>query len=207
MADEDVAPVTINRREMLKRVAALLGGSALVGQAALLAGCERAAEAPPATGAGVGLFTADEVALLDEMADTLLPETDTPGAKAAGVGPFMALMVSDCYWPDDQRVFRDGLVELDERTGAAHGKTFMAATGAERLAVLEALDAEQYAATQARADGEPPHFFRMMKELALLGYFTSEIGYTQALRYAETPGRYDPCVPYEAGERAWAPHA
>jgi hypothetical protein len=47
----------------------------------------------------------------------------------------------------------------------------------------------------------------MLKELTLLGYFTSETGYTQALRYAETPGRYDPCVPYEEGEPAWANHA
>ena len=47
----------------------------------------------------------------------------------------------------------------------------------------------------------------MMKELALLGYFTSEIGATQALRYTETPGRYDPCIPYTPGEKAWAAHA
>ena len=53
----------------------------------------------------------------------------------------------------------------------------------------------------------PSHYFRMMKELALLGYFTSEIGYTQAMRYIESPGRFDPCAPYAPGEKAWAPHA
>jgi hypothetical protein len=53
----------------------------------------------------------------------------------------------------------------------------------------------------------PAHYFRMMKELALLGYFTSEIGYTKAMRYIETPGRFDPCVPYSPGEPAWAAHA
>jgi len=47
----------------------------------------------------------------------------------------------------------------------------------------------------------------MMKELALLGYFTSEIGYTKAMRYVESPGRFDPCTPYTKGEPAWAPHA
>jgi glucoside 3-dehydrogenase (cytochrome c) hitch-hiker subunit len=56
-------------------------------------------------------------------------------------------------------------------------------------------------------DDTPAHYFRMMKELALLGYFTSEIGYTKAMRYAETPGRFEPCVPYTPGETAWAPHA
>jgi hypothetical protein len=53
----------------------------------------------------------------------------------------------------------------------------------------------------------PAHYFRMMKELALLGYFTSEIGYTQAMRYRETPGRYDPDVPHAPGDKSWAPHA
>jgi hypothetical protein len=53
----------------------------------------------------------------------------------------------------------------------------------------------------------PPHYFRMMKELALLGYFTSEIGCTQAQRYEETPGKWEPCIPYKAGELAWAAHA
>ena len=52
-----------------------------------------------------------------------------------------------------------------------------------------------------------PHYFRMIKELTLLGYFTSEIGYTQAMRYVETPGRFDPCITYTAGDKAWAPHA
>jgi hypothetical protein len=68
------------------------------------------------------------------------------------------------------------------------------------------LGSEEGGATAITADA-PPHYFRMMKELALLGYFTSEIGYTQAMRYIESPGRFDPCVPYTAGEKAWAPHA
>jgi hypothetical protein len=61
-------------------------------------------------------------------------------------------------------------------------------------------------ATAITADA-PAHYFRMMKELALLGYFTSEIGYTKAMRYVESPGRYDPCAPYTKGEPNWAPHA
>ncbi len=79
----------------------------------------------------------------------------------------------------------------------------MLASAAQRTALLERLDAEQH----ARGSSNPPHYFRLMKELALLGYFTSEIGYTQAMRYTETPGRFDPCVPYTPGEKAWAPHA
>jgi Gluconate 2-dehydrogenase subunit 3 len=88
-----------------------------------------------------------------------------------------------------------------------NGHDFMVATPAERLSLLERLDRQQYEYMQAWKDTEPVHYFRMVKELALLGYFTSEIGYKQALRYVETPGRYEPCVPYTPGDEAWAPHA
>ena len=63
------------------------------------------------------------------------------------------------------------------------------------------------AAVEDEGGAPLPHYFRMMKELALLGYFTSEIGYTKAMRYVESPGRFDPCAPYKKGEKAWAPHA
>jgi hypothetical protein len=76
-----------------------------------------------------------------------------------------------------------------------------------RLRRLEALDREQKIYMDSKAADAPAHYFRMMKELALLGYFTSEIGYTQAQRYVESPGRFDPCLPHKAGETSWAPHA
>lgn len=197
----------ITRREAILRVSAMLGGVALVGQGAMLAGCtgEEAGSEPGAS--SNPLFTDGEVALLDEIADTILPETDTPGAKAAGVGPFMALMVADTYDEREQQVFRDGMTALDDECREMHGTPFLSATPGQRLALLRKLDAEQLAYMRSKSAEAPAHYFRMMKELTLLGYFTSEIGYTQAMRYAETPGRYDPCVPYEPGEKTWARHA
>jgi len=209
---ESARQMLINRREAILRVSAMLGGTALVGQAAMLAGCaqeehDAAAAAEPAHAAPVtGSFTAEDIAYLDEVADTILPETDTPGAKAAGVGAFMALMVTDIYAPGDQQVFRNGMQTLDERCLEANGKDFRSATPSERLSLLEALDQEQYDHMQVRGDGEPAHWFRMMKELTLVGYFTSELGCTEALRYVETPGRFDPCAPLEAGDTVWAQH-
>lgn len=199
-------PDLITRREAIVRVSALLGGAALVGQGAMLAGCARAPQDEPSA-TPERLFTDADIALLDEIAETILPQTDTPGAKAAGVGPFMALMVTDSYYPAEQQVFKDGMQAVDRQSTQMYGSGFMSATPAQRLALIERLDAEQVAWTQTNPEDAPAHYFRMMKELALLGYFTSEIGYNQALRYAETPGRFDPCVPYEPGERAWAPHA
>lgn len=232
----------IDRREAIKRVTVFLGGIALVGGSSLLSGCRQEETDTP--------FTAEDVAFLDEVAETMLPQTSTPGAKAAQTGAFMALMVTDGYDKKDRTIFREGMRTIDDATRKAHNTTFMAATPEQRLAVLEVLDREQRAHSRAREEAsrkkrglgplppeakeaeahltdqrkegalgtdagaataitsdDPAHFFRMMKELALLGYFTSEIGMTQAQRYVETPGRFDPCVPYKAGEKAWAPHA
>jgi len=240
----------IDRREAIHRVSMLLGGLTLVGGSGLLTACER--ERPAIAAASpIGQFTVDDIALLDEIADTILPETKTPGAKAAKTGAFMALMVTDQYESSNQQIFRDGMRTLDDACRKATGVGFLQATPAQRLSLLETLDREQKAhidarsaARKARARSDtavtpedqkterflpdqrkeaapgapagaasamtadtPAHYFRMMKELTLVGYFTSEIGCTQALRYIESPGRFDPCVPYAPGERAWAPHA
>lgn len=202
MTNESEDTGLITRREAILRVSAMLGGMALVGQAAMLAGASRS-EAQSRD----SLFTAEDIALLEEIADTILPETGTPGAKAAGVGVFMALSVTDVYYAEDQAIFRDGLSVIDGRSRSMHGRAFVELSPDERLGLLEAFDVEQFEYMNDKEDDAPAHFFRMMKELSLLGYFTSEIGYTQAMRYTETPGRFDPCAPYEPGEKAWAEHA
>ncbi|PYO91104.1 MAG: twin-arginine translocation pathway signal protein [Gemmatimonadetes bacterium] len=190
----------IDRREAIRRVTAMLGGVVFVGSGDLLTAVEHAHARVAAARKQIGAFTAQDIALLDEVADTILPETKTPGAKAAKVGPFMAVMVTDTYDEQQQGIFRDGMRKLNEAG-------FMTKTPAERLALLEQLDREAKAYMDTRARGAPTHYFRQMKELTLLGYFTSEIGCSQAMRYRETPGRFDPCVPYTPGETAWAGHA
>jgi hypothetical protein len=205
------------RRDAILRVSALFGG-ALVAQSALLAACTsfsssaRAQDYAPVTSVTADMhpgtvFTPEEVALLDEIAETILPETATPGAKAAGVGPFMAYMVMNAYSPQQQATFRSGMRTFEQEALRALGMPFMQAMPAQRLALLERLDREQFDYMRTPAAGAAPHYFRMMKELALLGYFTSEIGMTQAQRYVEAPGRFDPDVQYTPGERAWAAHA
>jgi len=191
----------LTRREAIRRVSALFGGAALVGQSAWLSGC--------VTGAGIAgeVLTASDVTLLDEIADTILPDTKTPGAKAAGVGPFIAMMVADTYDPGEQRLFIDGLATLERESVAQNGGGFMASSPVQRVALLERLDREAFEYMRRPGTDGQPHYFRMIKELTLLGYFTSEIGCTQAQRYVESPGRFDPEVTYAAGEKAWAPHA
>jgi hypothetical protein len=220
--------MTITRREVIQQVAAMLGGAALIGGDRLLAVSFDEGAFTRAMAQGVGTFTAADVALLDEIAETILPETSTPGAKAAKTGAFMALMVTDVYSDAAQQVFRDGMGSVDEACQNRHGIAFLQATPAERLIIVEALDREQKQVMDARVPAPSnrapassasaleksselrriePHYFRMMKELALLGYFTSEIGCTKALRYIEAPGRFDPCAPHAPGDRSWAGHA
>src|SRR4029079_8586997 len=109
---------------------------------------------------------------------------------------------------------------LEDACREAHAVPFMQASAAQRLSLVEALDRAQPAVMEDRApkrrvrapvavsaSDEPAHYFRLMKELTLLGYFTSEIGCTQAMRYIESPGRFDPNAPHAPGDRSWAPHA
>ena len=227
-------PSLLTRREAVRRVTAILGGVALIGGNAFITGCRNTDD----DSTGDEPFTPDDIAYLDEIADTILPTTSTPGAKAVQTGAFMAMMVTDTYSAADRKIFRDGMRQLDRASRELNDAPFMQATPAQRLAVLNQLDQEQkshhdalkdanrkkslaYLSDQRQeqapgaeagaasvvTDNPPAHYFRMMKELALLGYFTSEIGMTQAQRYAETPGRYDPCLPYTAGDKSWAPHA
>ena len=252
--DENNEQRLITRREAVGRVTALLGGIALIGGSSLMAACEKENASrgrdTVAAGGKVGDFSTDDIAFLDEVADTILPDTPkSPGAKAAKTGAFMALMVTDTYHKREQDAFRDGLKKLDDASNQMHKVGFMKATPQQRLALLQQVDreAKQFMdereskfgsaankqkakeladkvvkdqrqegakGTEAGAGGAvaateepPPHYFRMMKELAMLGFFTSQIGYTKAMRYQETPGRFDPCLPYTKGEPAWAPHA
>ena len=200
----------IDRREAVKRVSFMLGGMALVGSGSgLLTACTNANRDAVVKAGSAGTFAADDIAFLDEVSDTILPTTaKSPGAKAANTGAFMALMVTDTYSPEDQKVFRDGMTALNEASKKANGgATFMAATPAQRTTVLTALDKEQFDFQKTKKKEEPQHYFRMMKELSMLGFFTSEIGYTQAMRYKESPGPFQPCVPYTKGDPAWAAHA
>ena len=186
----------INRRQAIARIVAATGG-AFVGAELLMTGCSRADKSRPAA------FGSSDVALLDEIADTIIPTTDTPGAKAAGVGAFMAQMVNDVYDDETQVAFENGLVLIDEACRKRTGKSFLDSTPAERTAVLTTIDREarEHARTKAREEG--PHYFRLMRELTVLGYFSSEIGCTQALRYVESPGAYRGDEPYAKGERQW----
>ncbi len=194
----------MNRRDALERVSLILGVS-IIGGTTFLQGC-KTGDKKNMDGSEKTLFslTAEQIAFLDEIADTIIPTTDTPGAKAAKVGSFMSTMVADCYKEADQKIFVDGIAKIDEASKKANGKGFMEASAQQRNSLLSDINKQLKAYNDSKKEGDPNHYFGMMKQLTLLGYFTSEIGATQALRYIAVPGKFQGCVPYAKGDKAWA---
>lgn len=229
----------MNRREVLQRVALLMGG-ALSAPAVLgvLNGCSR----KPSAGAPL-VFDEAQRAIIAEVAEIIIPRTDTPGAIDVGVPHFIEAMLQDAFSSEDQQFFVDGLRKFDTAAQQAHGKPFMQMPQPQRMAFAESVHDSAVAEEKARQEkrrgwreledqgtvpvgelrsikkrltrmlsshsGAKPNgrpFILTMKELTLLGFFTSEVGTTQILQYLPVPGRLQSCIPLrEAGNgKTWA---
>lgn len=187
----------ITRREAITTSALVLGGT-LVGSQVLLTACS-------APEKGTGLFSVDDIKFLDEIGETILPATaSSPGAREVSIGKFMQTMVTDCFDSDNQKIFLEGIIKLDDFSRTTYNKKFMSLSGAEKQDLLVALDEEAQKYGNSKPKNATPHYFSLMKELTMKGYFTSEPGATKALRYVPIPGRYDGCVDYAKGGPAWA---
>ncbi|MBS1918800.1 MAG: gluconate 2-dehydrogenase subunit 3 family protein [Bacteroidetes bacterium] len=207
----------MNRRELLKMIAMVTGG-AVIGSEFLLDGCQNPSATMPAG------FTADEIAFLNEVAETILPATQTPGAKAANVGQFMAIAVNDCYTDNDQKIFHTGMQKLKDACQKKYHTTFMKASPEQKKELLIFLDKVAIEYQKMKNDFDrvqdekekeektkgnnsyikeqiPSYYFTMMKQLTLWGFFTSKEGMTQALKYIPVPGRYNGCMDYQKGDK------
>jgi hypothetical protein len=189
----------MNRRDALSRVALLVGGT-VIGAEFFLSGCKATDEK---YGSSVD-FNEKDIAYLDEIAETIIPKTNTPGAKDAKVAAFMAVMVKDTYTEAQQKTFLDGMSKVNEASDKKFSGGFMQITPEQRKELLIEIDNEAKDFNKKKKREDPPHYFTMMKQLTLLGYFTSEPGATQALNYVAVPGRYDACIPYNKGDKAYA---
>ena len=137
-------------------------------------------------------ISAEQEALLAEVADVIIPTTTTPGAKAAGAEKFIVRVIRDCYPLEDQKKFYSGLEKLDKDSREVYQKGFVG------------LDETQKKDIVKRGTVSDKPFFLQMKGLTLTGYFTSEIGATQALDYLPIPGRFDGSWPMPKGQKSWA---
>jgi len=216
----------MDRREAVKSVAFLLGGALSATTIAVFVdGCTT-----PSANKGSNLFSADQELMITEMADIIIPDTKTPGAKAAGVGPWMAMMIKECYPKEAQEAFVKGLEDLDKRSKKEFDNSFLKISVKQRGILLGKVrdetvasqkaektksDAEEKAHPGKAAANKPleakdkypkstPYFFALTRDLTLLGYFSSEIGASQALEYIAIPGRYDGCVDLKPGQRVYS---
>lgn len=191
----------MDRREALRHVALFMGGT-IIGTQAFLIGCQSKSEEERNN--KNSLFKKDDLALMDEIGETIIPTTDTPGAKATEIGSFMIIMVEDCYDEKNKEAFRQGLNKIHENFHQEFGHSFVEGSTEERIGFLHKLEKEMEAYNRTKKEEDPAHYFGMLKELTLLGYFTSEIGSTQALEYIQVPGYYKGCTPYDPNGKAWA---
>lgn len=203
-SESSTAPTTplLSRREALRRAALFLGAALTP---SLVSGVLEAATAPTAGGTAgavaAGNFkpsylTDAQVATAGAVAERILPQTDTPGALAAGVPAFIDLMYGKFLPDDDRKQLVAGLAEVEAMSTAAHRSGFTALTVEQQDALLTTL---------ARASqGKPRSFFAQIKELTIVGYFTSEPVGKNVLNYDPVPGPYKGCVPIaETGNRSW----
>ena len=212
----------MERRELIRMIAAVTG-AVVIGADFFVSGCK---VADKKTG---NEFSAADIELLDEIGETILPATDTPGAKAAEVGKFAALIITDCYTDRQHAVIKEGLAAIDARSKKINGKSFLESSPEQRHALLvmlekEAKDADALTekANREKRDiheqtnaklawkeqkefvNDPPHYYTLIKQLTLWGYFSSKPGTTQALRHVPVPGKYDGNYDYKKGDRAFS---
>jgi hypothetical protein len=185
----------VNRRDAIHRIGLLLG-------AAVTPEVARAVQAgftTPPPGQALRSLTAPQAELVATLAEHIIPTTDTPGARAARVHAFIDALLADIFTAAERERFRASLADVDARARAAAGTPFLGCTARQQVAILEELERE---AQPARASQAP--FFPWLKELTLVGYYTSEIGASQELKYVHVAGRYDGDVPYEQVGRAYS---
>jgi gluconate 2-dehydrogenase gamma chain len=154
-------------------------------------------------------LSAEQGSVITRLADIIIPATDTPGAKEVGVPGFIDKMLKDCYSKEEQQRFLDGLKEFDERADKEMGDPFSELNEDDQTSFVHSAhkDAvEKFSSSRYARPAIPKPFMLVVKELTLLGYFTSEVGATKVLQYEAVPGAYKGCVPLsEAGNgKTWA---
>lgn len=210
----------MERREAVRNMALIMGGTlSAATMGALFDSCNH----PGRAKASAVTFSPDQQLLITDIANLIIPDTDTPGAKAAGVGPFITMMVKECYHENAQNAFIDGLKDVDERSRSSFGKGFTELSSEQKTHILKNIadetvkqitkekmqqtaekDENMMATSKGAKGSAKPYFFQIIRDLTLLGYFTSEIGTTKALVYLPVPGRFDGCVDLTPGQKAYA---
>ena len=197
----------MQRRELFRLLAT--GAALPVFDSSLLAAFQ---DAHPKSTYTLRTLNPHQNATVVTMTDLIIPETDTPGAKAVRVNEFIDLILTEWAHDDERQNFLSGLDDIDKRSNAIFGKNFVDVTPVQQEAVLSELD-QRYAIDREDRAAHPyvrrPHnpqltgdFFGVVKRLTLYGYYTSEVGFTQELRKQIIPGAYHGCTPVSDASKA-----
>ena len=193
----------MHRREALKNVAFLLGGAI----SASTMGVLFESFTLPENEKNFVSFSIQDQKIFAEFADIIVPTTkSSAGAKAAGLGKFIPMMIQDCYPKEMQTSFANGFKALQDKSMKDFGKSYVALTAAERTKLMVDLRLMSIAQKETKAEENKDlvYFFVTARDLTLLGYYASEIGCTKAREYVLVPGRYDGNAPLKPGQKSWA---
>ena len=190
----------MNRREALQRAGLVLGYAV---SAPVLAGIMNGCKAAPELTYKPDFFTEDQARIISELAEIIIPKTDTPGAKDVGVPGFIDRMVKECYKKEDQDRFMTGLASFDAEAKTAYGDSFIELEADKQFEYVKKVHDAAVDGTKKGEIKERP-FILMTKELTVVGFFTSEPGATQVLQYEAVPGAYHGCVPLAEVGKTWA---
>ncbi|OAQ42007.1 hypothetical protein A5893_02495 [Pedobacter psychrophilus] len=190
----------MKRREAIKNLAIFTGG-AIMFSSGLLVGCNSSE---------VRIWLSDDdVLLLDEIGETIIPKTkECEGAKAAKIGTYMKLMADECLTKKERQIFLVGLTTIEDAAREKFSTDFMDLKPIQKKELF--MEMQSQAEKEKKDSIEksiaiiPIHYFQLFKDLTIHGYFTSEIGITEARRYEAVPGRYNGCIDYKKGDKAWA---
>jgi gluconate 2-dehydrogenase gamma chain len=192
----------MDRREALKRASWLMGGML---SAPAIAGILDGCTAKSTIDWKPVFFTDEQGVLVSQVAEIIIPATDTPGAIETGVPAFIDQMMKEVYTKEDSDRFMAGLIKFNEEAEKAYGDPFIELEPSEQAAYVKKVHDEAIAVENGDhgKDYKRP-FILMTKELTLLGFFTSEIGATKVLQYDPVPGEYKGCVPLSEVGKTWA---
>ncbi|MGF1671001.1 MAG: gluconate 2-dehydrogenase subunit 3 family protein [Balneolaceae bacterium] len=186
----------MDRKEAIKRTALVMGGAIFAPNIlGILKGCT----ATPGVDWKPVFFSNAQARLVSELAETILPEDEHPGARELGVPAFIESMVAEIYDKDNRDRFVQGIESFNNSARQMYNSDFADCTPEQKFELADRFNRE--ALTEEHSNRP---FFLAMKELTILGYFTSETGATKVIKHNPVPGVYEGCIPYEEVGKVWA---
>lgn len=173
----------MDRKDFIKYIAVLSGG-VFIGSQFLLTSCENPY-------AGSTILTNDDLNLIDEVAEAIIPETQTPGAKSAKVTPFIKRVFETIYTEEEQLQLTKTLHQLNETAQSKYSNPFVSLSNTQKESVIN------------QVKNPKDIGFVSLYQLVLYSYLSSEIGLTSTFRFNPVPGKYEANIPYNKGDKAY----